>query len=73
MSNPSWLNPSNPVVVIQGGQDVTLAPDQQLIAAGTIQVTPNAEILASQLASPPPNVSTQIKCTIETITPGANP
>ena len=73
MSNPSWLMPRNPVVVIEDGVDVTLPADEQLIAAGTIQVTPNSEIPASQLATPPAGVSTQIKYTIEPITPGANP
>lgn len=73
MPNPPWLMPRNPVVVIEGGVDVTLPPDEQLIAAGTVQVTPNSEIPASQLASPPPGVATQIKYTIEPITPGANP
>lgn len=73
MSNPPWLMPRNPVVVIEGGQDVTLPPSEQLIAAGTVQVTPNAEIPAYLLANPPAGVSTQIKYTIEPITPGANP
>ncbi len=73
MSNPSWYMPTNPVVVVQGGVDVTLPADEQLIAAGTVQVTPNSEIPAYLLASPPPGVSTQIKYTIEPITPGANP
>ncbi len=73
MYTPPFLFPRNPVVVIEGAADVTLPPDQQLIAAGTVQVTPNAEIPANQLGSPPPGVSTQIKYTIEPITPGANP
>lgn len=73
MSNPPWLNPTNPVVIIQGGHDVTLPATAQLIAAGTVQVTPNSEIPASLLATPPAGVSTQIKTTIENITPGANP
>lgn len=73
MSNPPWLNPYNSVVVVQGGQDIILKPSEQLIAAGTVQVTPNSEIPASQLANPPAGVSTQIRTTIENITPGANP
>lgn len=73
MSTPSWYKPNNDVVVIQGGIDVTLPPDEQLIAAGTTQVTPNSEIPAYLLAAPPSGVSTQIKCSIENITPGANP
>lgn len=64
MSNQPWLYPSNPVVVIQGGIDVTLPADEQLIAQGTVQVTPNSEIPASLLATPPAGVSTQIKYTI---------
>lgn len=72
-NNPPWLNPTNPVVVIQGGIDVTLPADEQLIAAGIVQVTPNSEIPASQLATPPVGVATQIRYTIEPITPGANP
>lgn len=73
MSNPAWYKPTNPVVVIEAGHDVTLPADEQLIAAGTVQVTPNSEIPAYLLASPPVGVSTQIKYTIEPITPGANP
>jgi hypothetical protein len=73
MSSPSWYRPTNPVTVIQGGVDVNLPADEQLIAAGTTQVTPNSEIPAYLLAAPPAGVSTQIKTTIENITPGANP
>lgn len=72
-NNPAWLNPTNPVVVVESGVDVTLPADEQLIAAGTTQVTPNSEIPAYLLASPPHGVATQIKTTIENITPGANP
>lgn len=71
MSNPSWLKPSNPVIIIQDGVDVIVPADQQQLAAGTIQVTPNSEIQAALLASPPPVVSTQILCPIPNITPGA--
>lgn len=71
MSNPSWLNPSNPVTIIQGGQDVIVPADGQQLPAGTVQVTPNSEIQASLLANPPAGVSPQILSTIPNTTPGA--
>lgn len=72
MANPSWYNPSNPVTIIQDGVDVVIPADgNQLLAAGTIQVTPNSEIQASLLATPPAGVSTQILSPIPNTTPGA--
>ena len=71
MATPSWYNPSNPVTIIQGGQDVVVPADEQLLAAGTIQVTPNSEIPAAYLSNPPAGVSTQIQCVIPNTTPGA--
>lgn len=71
MSNPSWLNPSNPVTIIQGGQDVIVPADEQQLPAGTIQVTPNSEIPGYLQATPPAHVSIQIQSTIPNTTPGA--
>lgn len=71
MANPSWYNPSNPVVIVQGGIDVTIPADEQLLPAGTIQVTPNSEIPAAYLSNPPAGVSTQILSPIPNTTPGA--
>lgn len=72
MATPSWYNPSNPVTIIQGGVDVVIPPSgNQLLPAGTIQVTPNSEIPAASLATPPVGVSTQIQSIIPNTTPGA--
>ena len=72
MSNPSWLNPFNYVTIIQGGQDVVIPPSgNQLLPAGTIQVTPNSEIPAAFLATPPQGASTQVQSPIPNTTPGA--
>ena len=72
MSNPSWYNPYNNVTIVQGGVDVVIPPNgNQLLAAGTVQVTPNSEIPASLLATPPAGVSTQIQSVIPNTTPGA--
>jgi len=72
MANPSWLNPYNYVTVLVDGVPTVIQPsgDQQL-AAGTVQVTPNAEIPAALLATPPAGVSTQILSPIPNTTPGA--
>lgn len=71
MSNPSWLNSSNPVTIIQDGQDVVVPANQQQLPAGTIQVTPNSEIPGFLQANPPAGVSLQIQSTIPNTTPGA--
>jgi hypothetical protein len=72
MATPSWYRPCNPVTIIQGGVDVVIPPDgNQQLAAGTVQVTPNSEIPASLLATPPAGVSTQIISPIPNTTPGA--
>lgn len=71
MVNPSWYNPSNPVTIIQGGVDVIVPADEQQLPAGTVQVTPNSEIQAALLATPPVGVSTQILSPIPNTTPGA--
>lgn len=70
MANPSWYNPSNPVTIIQDGIDVVVPATGQQLPAGTVQVTPNSEIPASLLATPPAGVSTQILSTIPNTTPG---
>lgn len=41
----------NPVVIIQGGVDVTLTASQQLVAAGTVQVSPNSEVSTGVIAA----------------------
>lgn len=71
MATPSWLNPCNPVTISQGGVDVIVPANGQLLPAGTIQVTPNSEIQAFLLATPPAGVSTQILSPIPNTTPGA--
>lgn len=72
MSNPSWYNPQNQVtILVNGVPTVVSANGDQLLAAGTVQVTPNSEIPAASLASPPARVSTQIKSVIPNTTPGA--
>lgn len=71
MATPSWYNPSNPVVIIQDGVDVIVPADEQQLPAGTIQVTPNAEIPAAYLANPPARAYTQIQSKIPNTTPGA--
>lgn len=71
MATQPWYNPSNPVTIIQGGVDVVVPADGQLLAAGTVQVTPNSEIQAALLATPPARVSPQILSTIPNTTPGA--
>lgn len=72
MQNPSWLNPSNPVTILQDGVPVVIpASGDQLLPAGTVQVTPNSEIPASYLATPPRGASTQILSPIANTTPGA--
>lgn len=35
---------NNPVIVVEDGIDITLSADEQLVAAGTIQVYPNSEV-----------------------------
>ena len=71
MATPSWYRPSNPVTIIVDGVPTVIPPDgDQLIAAGTIQVTPNSEIPAAYLASPPAGVSTMILSPIANTTPG---
>ena len=72
MATPSWYRPSNPVTILVAGVPTIIPADgDQLIAAGTVQVTPNSEIPASLLATPPAGVSTQILSTIANTTPGA--
>ena len=72
MSNPSWLNPFNYVTILVNGVPTVVQPNaDQLLAAGTVQVTPNAEIQAALLATPPARVSTQILSPIPNTTPGA--
>jgi len=72
MTNPSWLNPFNYVTILVNGVPTRILPNQdQQLAAGTIQVTPNAEIPAAYLANPPAHVSTQILSPIPNTTPGA--
>ena len=71
MVQPSWYKRSNPVTILVDGQDVVIPPSgDQLLAAGTVQVTPNSEIPAYLLATPPAGVSTQILCPIPDQTPG---
>lgn len=72
MANPSWYNPSNPVTILQDGVPVVIpANGDQLLPAGTVQVTPNSEIPAAFLATPPAGASTQIQSPIPNTTPGA--
>lgn len=71
MRGPDCFNENNnPVVVVEGGVDVTLTADQQLVAAGTVQVYPNSEF--SQ-AFPATGAAVQTVLSIPPITPGANP
>ena len=72
MATPSWVRPYNPVTILVGGVPTIIPPDgDQLIAAGTVQVTPNSEIPASLLATPPAGVSVNILSPIANTTPGA--
>ena len=72
MANPAWLNPFNFVTILQNGVPVVIQPDaNQQLPAGTVQVTPNAEIPAAYLANPPAGASTQILSPIPNLTPGA--
>lgn len=59
---------NNPVVVLEGGIDVTLTPNEQLVAAGTLQVYPNSE--AAQ-AYPAAKATLQTFMAIPNHTPGA--
>lgn len=59
---------NNPVVVVEGGIDVTLTPSEQLVASGTLQVYPNSE--AAQ-AFPAAKASLQTLTPIPPNTPGA--
>lgn len=44
---------NNPVVVVVNGIDVTLKPtDNELLAAGTVQVAVNGEVSAQDTGSP---------------------
>ncbi len=58
-------------ILVDGVPTVIPADGEQLIAAGTVQVTPNSEIPAALLATPPAGVSTQILSPIPNTTPGA--
>ena len=72
MAPPSWYRPCNPVTILVDGVPTVIPADgEQLIAAGTVQVTPNSEIPAALLATPPAGVSTQILSPIPNTTPGA--
>ena len=72
MSSPTWLNPCNQVTILVNGVPTVIpASGDQLLAAGTVQVTPNSEIQAALLANPPAGVSTQILSVIPNTTPGA--
>lgn len=72
MATPSWLNPYNYVTILVNGVPTQVPPgSDQLLAAGTVQVTPNSEIPAASLSNPPAGVSTQIKSVIPNTTPGA--
>jgi len=72
MANPAWLNPFNYVTVLVNGVPTVIQPNgDQLLAAGTVQVTPNSEIQAALLATPPAGVSTQVLSPIPNTTPGA--
>jgi hypothetical protein len=72
MAIPSWLNPYNYVTILQGGVPVVIQPSgDQLLPAGTVQVTPNSEIPAASLANPPAGVSVNVLSPIPNQTPGA--
>lgn len=43
---------NNPVVVVESGVDVTLKPDEELVAVGTVQVATNAEVSSSVAIRP---------------------
>lgn len=43
---------NNPVVVVEGGIDVTLTADEELVAVGTVQVATNAEVSSSVAVRP---------------------
>lgn len=60
---------NNPVVVVEGGIDVTLTASQQLVAAGTVQVYPNSEFAQ---AFPASKAVAQTVLSIPRHTPGAN-
>lgn len=61
---------NNPVVVVEGGVDVTLTADEQLVAYGTVQVYPNSEFAQAYPAS---KAVVQTVLSIPNTTPGANP
>lgn len=70
-NGPDCFNDNNnPTVVIENGVDVTLTADEQLVAAGTVQVYPNSEFAQ---AFPASKAAVQTVLSIPSITPGANP
>lgn len=72
MANPSWLRGYNPVtILVNGVPTIVPANGDQLLAAGTVQVTPNSEIPTAALATPPAGVSVNILSPIPNTTPGA--
>lgn len=72
MATPSWYRPTNPVTILVNGVPTVIPPNgDQLLPAGTVQVTPNSEIPAAYLATPPAGASTQILSPVANTTPGA--
>ena len=69
MSGDQLNDNVNPVIVVQGNTQVTLTADNELVAAGTVQVAPNSEF--SQ-AFPASKAVSQTVITIPPHTPGAN-